>query len=194
MVQADLHYQGESGWFLGAGVSQANFDDHSNPDYAALEVKPYLGWNLPLSSDWQAELSVYGYIFNGKVFAQDADYTEFSAAMHYQDWLSGRVFLAPDAYQSHAAIPSYELDFRRDLSDTLQLSAGLGYSQAMALLGQDYFYWNLGVSWFLTSYLAVDMRYVDVHLDHYPVSEKSQDEFYPRPLAHQYLLSFTLGF
>jgi uncharacterized protein (TIGR02001 family) len=167
VVQADLGYQAESGWFLGTGLSQVSFDDHKNSDYAELEIRPYLGWNFSLAADWRAELATSGYFYDNKVLGQDADYVEFSVALHYQDSLSARVFLAPNAYQSHATVPSYELNFRRDLLDSLQFSAGLGYSQAMALLGQDYFYWNLGVSWFLTHYLAVDMRYVDVHLDSY---------------------------
>ena len=77
----------------------------------------------------------------------------------------------------------------------MQFSAGLGYYQAGALLGQDYFYWNMGASWFLTSYLAIDIRYVDVDLEtpHHNIG-LHPGEFYPRPLENKYLLSVTLGF
>ena len=194
VVQADLHYQGETGWFLGTGLSQVSFDDHANPDYAELEVKPYFGWNIPLITDWRADLSVSGYVYNDKVFSKDVDYAEFSAALHYRDWLSGRVFFAPDAYQKHVSIPTYELNLRHDLLDTLQFSAGAGYSEAKALLRQDYFYWNAGFSWFLTGYVAVDVRYVDVLLEDYPVIGRFQQRFYPRPLENKYLLSLTVGF
>ena len=123
------------------------------------------------------------------------DYAEFSATLHYQDWLSGKISVAPNAYQRHATVPNYELNYRRDILDTLQFSAGLGYSQAGALLGQDYFYWNLGASWFLTSYLTLDARYVDVHLNEYDTdAELHRNEFYPRPIKNKYLLSITLGF
>ena len=193
VVQADLHYQAAAGWFVGAGLSQVSFNDHANSDYAVFEARPYLGWSQPLAADWRTELAVGAYVYNNKVFAQNADYAEFSAAVHFQDWLSGRVFQAPDAYQRHAVVPTYELNFRRDLTDSVQLSSGLGYSQAMALFEQDYFYWNVGFSWFVTRHLAVDVRYVDARLDKH-AADQHQDEFYPSPLANNYLLSITLGF
>jgi len=192
VVQGNLDYQDDSGWFGGLGLSQVNFDKMS--DHANVEIKPYLGWTLPFSAGWKTELSVSGYIYDGKIFAQDADYVEFGVALHYKDWLSGKISIAPNAYQHHAVVPNYELNYRRDILDTVQFSAGLGYSQAGALLGQNYFYWNLGASWFLTSYLTLDARYVDVHVNEYNDAELHQNDFNPRPLKNKYLLSITLGF
>ena len=194
VIQADFHFQAVSGWLFGAGISQVSFDDHKNANYSVFEARPYLAWNLTLNTDWHPELSVSGYIYDHKVYAKDVDYVEFSAALHYQDWLSGRIFLAPDAYQSHATVNSYELNFRHALLDTVQISAGVGYSQAMALLEQNYFYWNMGVSWFLTQYLAIDMRYVDAQLNPYSDPNVKQDEFYPSVLKNNYLLSITVGY
>lgn len=193
-VQGHLDYQHDSGWFTGIGLSQVSFDDRINADYADLEIKPYLGWALPISADLRTEISVSGYIYNDKVFAKDSDYAEFYASLHYQDWLSGKVSVAPNAYQRHVVVPNYELNYRRDIFDNVQFSAGLGYYQAGALLGQDYFYWNMGASWFLTSYLALDIRYVDVDLDTHHNTESHSEEFYPRPLENKYLISLTLGF
>jgi uncharacterized protein (TIGR02001 family) len=192
VVQGHIDYQDDSGWFGGIGLSQVNFDNQS--EHAEVEIKPYFGWTLPLSDDWRSELSVSGYIYNGKIFAQDADYAEFGAALHYQDWLSGKISVAPNAFQRHAAVPNYELNYRRDILDTLQFSAGLGYYQSGALLGQDNFYWNLGASWFVTSYLTLDIRYVDVHLNEHYNSGLQYNEFNPSPLENKYLLSITLGF
>lgn len=194
MVQGHLDYQGDAGWFTGIRLSQVSFDDRSNPDHADLEINPYVGWYLPITEDWKTELLVTGYVFNGKVFADDADYAEFYAALHYQDWFSGRVSVAPDAYQRNVTVLNYELNYRRDIFDTLQFSAGLGYYQAGALLEKDYFYWNAGVSWFLTSYMVLDIRYVDVNLDKQHYTASHQDEFYPRLMENKYLLSLTVGF
>lgn len=194
VVQGHLDYEDESGWFTGAGVSQVSFDDRSNTDHADVEFKPYLGWSLPISNDWRSELSVTGYLFNDKVFAHDADYAEFYANLHYQDWLSASVSVAPNAYQRHTTVLNYELNYRHDILDNLQFSAGLGYYQAKALLEKDYFYWNVGASWFLTSYLSLDIRYADVNLDKSHYSESGYDEFYPRLLENKYLVSVTLGF
>jgi uncharacterized protein (TIGR02001 family) len=195
VVQGHLDYQNDSGWFGGLGLSQVNIDSRSNPDHSDVEIKPYLGWGIPLSADWRTELAISGYIYNGKIFEHNANYAEFYATLHYQDWLSGKISVAPNAYQRHATVPSYELSYRRDIFDTLQFSAGLGYNQAGALLGQDYFYWNIGASWFVTSYLALDIRYVDIHLKENDLdTESERGEFYPSPIENKYLLSITVGF
>ena len=194
VIQGLIDYQGEAGWFGGLGLSQVNFDNLPNVSSAVVEIKPYAGWAFPLSTDWSTELSASGYLYNSKIFEQNADYAEFSATLHYQDSLSGKISVAPNAYQRHVTVSGYELNYRRDMLDTVQFSGGLGYSQAGALFGQDYFYWNLGASWFVTSYLTLDARYVDVHLNNYDDSELPGEEFYPRPIKNKYLLSITLGF
>ncbi|MGR8931787.1 MAG: TorF family putative porin [Gammaproteobacteria bacterium] len=194
IVQAHVDYEDEAGWYGGLWVSMVSFDDRSYPQHADVELKPYLGLALPLTADWKTEVSVMAYVFDNKLFTHDADYVEFYAAFHFQDWFSGLVSVAPDAYQRHATVLNYELNYRRDLFETLQFSAGLGFHQAKALLERDYFYWNAGVSWFLTPHISLDFRYVDVNLDrkYYTVSEP--EEFYPRLLENKYLLSVTFAF
>lgn len=193
VLQGQLDYQADAGWFAGAALSQASFDDRDYADHTNLEVKPFLGMQWPMASGWRAEVSVYGYIYDGKVFTKPADFVEFSAALHYQDWLSGKFSVAPNAYQRQATV-DYELSYRRDLSDTVQLSAGLGFYQAGRLLGEDYLYWNLGVSWFVNTHLAVDFRYVDVQLNDHYADGSRDDVFQPKPLANHYLLSVSVGF
>ncbi|MFZ2312924.1 MAG: TorF family putative porin [Methylobacter sp.] len=193
VVQGNIDYQDDSGWYAGLAASQVRFDDQKYADRAEIEIKPYLGWSLPLSTDWKGELSVTGYIYDNKIFNHTADYAEFYASLHYKDWLSATASIAPNAYQRHANVADYELTYRRDVLDTVQFSAGLGYNQAGALLGHDYFYWNAGVSWFATSYLSLDVRYVDVALPHQDL-EDHHDDFYPRQQENKYLFSATLGF
>lgn len=193
VVQGHIDYQDQAGWFGGLGVSQVSFDDQ-DAQPSSVEIKPYLGWGLPISEDWRGELFVNGYIYDDKIFARRADYAEIYSAFYYQDWLSGKISVAPDAYQRQHTILNYELSYRRDILDNLQFSGGLGYYQAGRLVGEDYFYWNLGMSWFVTTYLAIDVRYVDVHLQEHHDSGAHSDEFYPRPLENNYQVSVTLGF
>lgn len=193
IVQGNIDYQGNSGWFAGLGVSQARFDDQQYADRAEIEMKPYLGWSLPLATDWRTELSVTGYIYDNKVFNHSANYAEFHASLHYKDGLSATVSVAPDAYHRSAVVANYELAYRRDVLDTVQFSTGLGYHQAGQLLGHDYFYWNAGLSWFATPYLSLDVRYVDVALPNQD-AEDHQNEFYPRQQENKYLFSVNLGF
>jgi uncharacterized protein (TIGR02001 family) len=194
IVQAHVDYLGDAGWFVGLGLSQVRFDDQLNSERAEIEIKPYLGWNLPLSKDWRTELSVSAYIYDNKIFNHDANYAEFYASLHYKDWLSARVSIAPNVYQRQVNLANYELNVRHDLLDNLQFSAGLGYNQAAALLGQNYFYWNAGTSWFVTDHLAFDLRYVDAALIPYHNIDIDHDEFYPRHQDNKYLFSATLGF
>lgn len=193
-MQGHIDYQDDAGWFAGLDLSQVGFDDRQNTDRAEIEIKPYLGWSLPISADWRSELSVSAYIYDNKVFNHAADYAELYASLHYRDWLSARASIAPNAYQRQVNVANYELNVRHDVFDTVQFSAGLGYNQAGALLGQDYFYWNTGISWFATSYLAIDLRYVDVALNPRHDTELHHDEFYPRQQENKYLFSITLGF
>lgn len=193
-MQGHVDYQDDAGWFAGLDLSQVGFDDRLNTDHAEIEIKPYLGWSLPISADWRSELSVSAYIYDNKVFNHAADYAELYASLHYQDWLSARASIAPNAYRRRVNVANYELNVRHDVFDTVQFSAGLGYNQAGALLGQDYFYWNTGISWFATSYLAIDLRYVDVALNPRHDTELHHDEFYPRQQENKYLFSITLGF
>lgn len=192
-MQGRIDYLSDTNWYAGLSVAQISFDDHLNIDRAEIEIRPYIGSVLQLLPDWRAEFSVSGYLYDNKIFNHDANYAELYVSLHYQDWLSGRVSIAPNAYQRQANVANYELNYRRDLLDNVQLSAGLGYNQAHALLGQNYFYWNIGSSWFVTSYLAIDIRYVDTALKPHH-TEIHQEDFYPRQQDNQYLFSITMGF
>jgi uncharacterized protein (TIGR02001 family) len=194
LAQGRLDYQHESGWFAGIGLSQVSFDDRINSDYADIEIKPSMGWSVAFTPDWRGEVFASGYIYDGPIFGHDANFVEFYAAAHYQDSLSAKISVAPNAYQRHVTVPNYEISYRRDILDTVQLSAALSYYQAGALLGEDFFYWNLGASWFVTSYLVLDLRYVDMHIKESDSIHHSPDEFYPRPLENNFLFSISLGF
>ncbi|WKJ89276.1 TorF family putative porin [Methylomonas montana] len=194
VVQAHLEYQNSAGWFSGVELSQVRFDDILNRDRAEMELQPYLGWSQLLAGDWRGEVSARGYVFDNKLFNHRAEYAELYGSLHYQDWLTVQIAFAPDAYQREVDTLNYELNLRHDLLDNLQLSAGAGYYRAGALLGQNYFYWNAGVSWFATNYLAFDLRYVDSSLHEHYEAEPYLDEFYLRQQDNQYLFSMTLGF
>ncbi|MDD5272299.1 MAG: TorF family putative porin [Methylovulum sp.] len=193
VVQGQLDYQAEAGWFLGAALSQASFDDHDYPNYATVEAKPFVGMQWPLSTDWQAEASAYGYLYDGDVFGKPSDFGEIAAALHYQDSLSGKIAVAPSAYQRQATV-DYELSYRRDVYQNIQLSAGLGFYQAKNLVGKDYLYWNLGGSWFLNRHLVIDLRYVDVQLNGNYADGWRYGAFQPRLLSNHLLLSVSVGF
>jgi len=195
VVQGNLEYQHRLGWYAGTTLSQVSFDDKPIRDRAGFEARPYFGWTFQPLANWRADLFAMGYLYDGNLFSRPADYAEIYASATYRGWLTGRVSLAPDAYQLGHAIFNYELSGRHQLLDNVQLSAGLGYHHAGQLLHTEYFYWNAGATWYLTHYLALDMRYSDAQ----PAAPDEDqpfgpDEFYPRPIENKWLLSVTLGF
>lgn len=195
VVQANLEYQNPLGWYAGIGLSQVRFDDHQASDRAEMELRPYVGWSQSLLAELRGEIMIKGYVFDNKLFNQRAEYAEFYGLLHYQDWLSLQVSFAADAYQRSANTVNYEINLRRDLLDNLQLSTGVGFYQAGSLLGQEFFYWNAGISWFATDNLAIDLRYVDSALQAHQHHDTPDDsEFYPRQQDNQYLFSLRLGF
>ncbi|NJD06384.1 MAG: hypothetical protein FIA97_07780 [Methylococcaceae bacterium] len=195
VAQGNLEYEHRTGWYAGATLSQVSFDDKPNRSRASFEARPYVGWGFMLADDWRSDLWVTGYLYDGDLFAKTGHYAEIYGSLTYRNWLTGRIALAPDAYQQAADIFNYELSARHDLNDNLQLSAGLGYHDAKKLLHTSYFYWNAGATWYPYRHLAVDIRYTDAQ----PAAPQGEapfgpNEFYPRPIENNWLLSITLGF
>lgn len=194
IVQGHVDYQDDFGWFAGLGLSQVDFVNHSHAGSASVEIRPYLGQNIPISADWSSEISVSAYIFNDKISGQTADYAEVHAIAHYRDWLSLRASVAPNAYGRQATVPNYELSLRRDILDNVQFSAGLGLLQAGGMVGEDIFYWNTGVAWFVTDNLSLEVRYVDSSLSPQKPADQQKYPFYPSLLNDNFLATVTLGF
>jgi uncharacterized protein (TIGR02001 family) len=193
VLQANLEYEHDSGWFGGMWVSQVSFDDKAYADRAQAELNPYFGWGAKIGDDWRVELSAGRYLYAGKIFGRSADYNEFYAGLHYGDLLTARLAVAYDAYNRKATTLAYELLGRYSLLDNVQLSAGLGFNQAQDLFDYDNFYWNAGITWYPTRFLSLDIRYVDAdsYRFHGPYS---RGFFAPHNLDQRYLFSISAGF
>ena len=192
VAQASLSYAHDSGGYAGLDFSQVGFDDQCEADHAQVEFKPYLGWALPLSPEWRAELAASGYVYDGHVFGQDSNYSEVYASLHFRDLLTARFAWAPDAYQRGADILDYEIQGRYDLMDNLRFSAGLGYYQSGSLLEYNSFYWNAGLTWYPHLNISADLRYVDSDAHAYPQGHPGQ--FNPRSVVGEALFTISVGF
>jgi uncharacterized protein (TIGR02001 family) len=192
VIQGRLDFEHASGGFAGMAISSVSFDDQGHGDRASVEFRPSLGFALPLTEDWRADVSATGYVYDGKLFGVDSDYVDLHAALHFRQWLTARLSFAPDAYQRGAGTLNYEIQGRHDLLDNLQVSAGLGYHQARQVLDYDYFYWNAGVTWYLNRYVAADLRYVDADVDSHP--HEHAGDFSLRALESNILFSISAGF
>lgn len=176
-LQANFDLAWSNGFFIGTWVSTADFGG------ADLAANPYLGIPLDLSADWQLVTSLAGYFFDDKVNNVNANYGEGAARLAYRDIGSLQVSIAPDYYGTGEAVPSCEVELRYPLSDTIEVSGGLGYQASRAALNYDNIYSNFGISWFLLPRLTLDLRYHDLH----EMNERPHDDPAAEPLSAYHL-------
>ena len=140
-----------------------DFGDEEHEDPARVEVTPYLGWNFALAENWRLDTALSRYIYDGEIFGQSIDYSELNTLLHYGDLATARFAVAFDAYGRGGEIFDYEFQARYPLTDSLELSASLGYEDADAVFGYDELYWSLGATWFFHKHASIDVRYYDFH-------------------------------
>lgn len=158
-VQASIDvFHPRSGLLAGAWVSVVDFGE------ARLEATPYAGKRWRLADDWRLDTLLAGYLYDQPVLGEVSDYGEAQALLHYSDILTLRAGIAPDAYGRGETVTNLQLDGRYPITHNVDVSAGLGYDDARAALGYDDVYWNLGVSWYPTRHLSVDLRYHDAEV------------------------------
>ena len=176
-VQANIDAAWSNGYFLGTWVSSADFGD------ADLVANPYLGKLFILSPHWQMVTSVAGYFFDDKVNGVNTSYGEAALRLAYRDIGSAQINIAPDYYGTGATVPSYELELRYPLSDTIEISGGLGYQASRNALNYDGIYSNAGIAWFILPNLTLDLRYHDLQ----EVNERSYEQPGTEPLPEYHL-------
>ena len=161
-AQGFVDYQQANGFFAGSWLSQVDFDDDVSSDAARLELSPYIGWSFAHSDDWRTNVQFVRYLYDGEIFGRSADYNELYVSAHFRDLLSAQFAYANDAYnQGKATYDSY-LSGRYPLTDTLQISAGAGYSVARKVFEYNYYYWDAGLTWYWP-FGGVDIRYMGAH-------------------------------
>ena len=176
-AQLNVDFEWSDGFFMGAWVSSADFGG------ADLVANPYLGKPFILSPDWQIVTSLSAYLFNSKVQGSNASYGEVSVLLAYRDIGSVQVNIAPDYYGTGETVPGCELELRYPLTETLEISGGLGYQAGRNALNYDGIYSNFGISWYVLPYLTLDLRYHDLH----ELNERQHRYYDSNPLAEYHL-------
>lgn len=176
-IQANIDAAWSNGYFLGTWVSSADFGD------AGLVANPYFGKLFTLSPRWQVVTTVAGYIFEDKLNGVNTSYGEASMRLTYRDIGSAQINIAPDYYGTGATVRSYELELRYPLSDTIEMSGGLGYQASRNALNYDGIYSNVGIAWFILPNLTLDLRYHDLQ----ELNEGSYEQPGAEPLSEYHL-------
>jgi uncharacterized protein (TIGR02001 family) len=158
-IQANVDYEHSSGIYLGASASNVNFGDRNFNDSARVEFAPYLGYAHRLADDWRVDVQWTRYLYDGKIFGRQADYNEFYLFLHYRDLLTLRASISDNFYNQGKVTSDYEFTTRYPLTDYLEVSSGVGYSQVEKVLEYDYLYWNAGITG-RYKFIAVDLRYM----------------------------------
>jgi len=158
-IQANLDYEHTSGLFLGVSVSSIDYSDRNRGDSSRVEIAPYLGWNFELSHDWRLDLQWQRYLYDDRVFGQVVDYNMWSFTANYLDLMTARVSLSDNVLQQNHIATFFDVFGRYPVTDSIETSAGIGYSLSREALEYDYLYWNAGVTWF-HPYGSLDFRYV----------------------------------
>ena len=190
-IQGKLDYQNETGVYLGASASSVNFGDRDFDDSARVEIAPYLGYSHKVDDNWRADVQWTRYLYDGKIFGREADYNEFYLFLHYRDLFTFRAGISDNFYNQDAITGDYEVTVRYPLTEYLEVSSGVGYSQVETVLEYDYLYWNTGIT-ATYKFIAAELRYM--HAYEATVVPETDWEYKPEVLHATFAFSLSVGF
>ena len=148
----------ENGFYSGLWASTVDIgvEPYAHRD---LEVDYYLGYRQDLSREWSVDAHVAAFTFPGSSGSIDYDYEEYALSVNYGDraWLE--YAFSPDL--SHSGQHAHNLSVYTEwpLGKNL-VGGGAGYAVVADLAGDNYAYWQLGVTRAFDR-LAFDLRYHD---------------------------------
>lgn len=193
VAQLNMDYEHSIGLFLGTWISMVDFNDDDFKDPSNVEFTPYLGWTFKLAEDWRLDARWTRNIYDGRIFNNPSDFNEYYLNLHFSDLVTASFSFADDAFRQKEPAFNYEFKARYPITDSLQISSGLGFYQAFEALDYDYLYWDAGFTWFY-KVLAFDFRYVDSTDLRERSGIPSAWLFEPEPLDPTFLFSISVGF
>lgn len=184
-VQADLHYQTSSGWFIGAWGSTV---DLNRGPGATVELNAYGGRSWPLSGSWNARIAAVHYAYPNDTASLRYDYDELIGSLAFRDRLAASVAWSPNTsrYSRYGAAVdrtgvTYDLVGRWPLFGPFAASGSAGYYDLDDLFGTGYGYWSAGIEVVLAS-LQFDLGY-------FSAGDQATDLFGPESTGSRW--SFT---
>lgn len=147
------------GFYTGAWASTLDIEIEPITD-RKLEIDYYAGYRHDLSSNWSVGASVVAYTFPGTSGAFDYDYQEYGLNVNYGDraWLE--YDFSPDVLHSGENTHNVSLYTEWPWVAGTRVGAGVGYYVVADLSGDNYAYWQLGVTRPFARF-DLDLRYHD---------------------------------
>ncbi len=194
-LQANIDYEFKSGAYLGVFASTVDFKDSEFRDPSKIEFKPYAGFAYQLADDWRFNVEWTRYIFSGKIFGQNVDYNEFYLYGHFRDLLTVNLGFSENGYQQNHISFNSEISGRYPIAEAIEVSGTFGYSNQTKVLDyDDFLYLNLGLTWYASQNLGIDLRY---HRGRHLGKEKklaSGWQFDPLIVHNSIVFSISFGF
>jgi len=150
-LQASIDYTHESGFYIGAWGSNVDFGDCCDE---SIEVDIYAGFRGGEDVTWDVG-GVY-YTYPG---ADNIDFPEIYASVGYK-MVSGKIWYSNDFGSSGDSAWYYEANLNVPLPSNFGASAHIGKSDGDYWGDNDYFDWNVGVTYAL-GHFTLGLKYID---------------------------------
>lgn len=151
----------DNGIYAGAWATTIDIGNGVNSE-RDLEIDYYLGYSLDITDTLTVGANAVAYTFPGAKGVLDYDYQEYSLNVNYNDRAWFEYSYAPDIFNTGAETHNFALFSEFQLSPQFVASAGVGYYDTSALSGDDYTYWELGVTRPFER-IDIDLRYHDAN-------------------------------
>lgn len=151
-VQVLAGYDIGNGFYLGTFISTFNFIDDTSPYEAGenLETDVYLGYRHIFNEDIYLSVTLYQYLIHGTDKGIELDFTELMFDLHTPYGQFSFSHTLNDILGDLSVDKAYRLEYNKSLAlwDTgLSLDTQLGWWDTKDALGDDYVYYNLGLSY-----------------------------------------------
>lgn len=177
-----------AGAFLGLGVSRVELGD------ADIEFAPYAGFGWTATPDLRLIATVAGYLYEADLADRPGHYVEPSVALRLRDQGGLRIGWAVDLYGLGSSVPYAEANWRMPFSDVTSASLTAGYEHTAAITGDDYGYWNAGVTHYPTPRWALDVRYHGSAGVARRAASPQAAFLEPMEIGHRVVFSVSFGF
>ena len=154
---ADLSF--DNGFFFGVWGSTIDIESLPFSD-RDVELSFYAGYGYDVSSDWTVSGNVVAYRYPGAGGITDYDYEEYMVNVNYKDRVWLEYAYSPDVFDSGESTNNVRLYTEWPWPYQLTGSAGIGYYDISNVSGDDYSYWEFGVTRPL-GIIDLDLRYHD---------------------------------
>src|SRR5262245_40037311 len=138
-AQAQLAWNGESGWMVGAWLATVNMNPGPGP---TLEIDPYIAHRWMIGDDWSLRTDATRYLFRPELARGTYDYTELRAGVSWRDTVDAAIAWSPDysgysrwGPSRHKSMFTYEATLRYPATRWLTFNGGLGLREMQDAYG-----------------------------------------------------------